>query len=432
MERWRRSVRLEPAVAGMLGLLAVACNDGSPSNSGATDGGEKTGGADGAGVGGGSDTGGAPHPDGAGATLGSKLLAKSVAAGEESTCALLPDGRVKCWGQNHGGQLGDGTGKDSNVPVLVSGVANAVAVSAGYGHGCAVLATGTIQCWGRSSLGDGSGSTSLVPVGVAGITNAVAVTCGSGELDGHDCAVLSDGTVKCWGYNVDGALGNGTVNDSEVPVVASGITNAAVVTAAEENSGALLRDGTVLQWGMFGSPNLACPFPTSSLVPVAAAGIVGAIGLATGGTHSCVLLNDGTVRCWGATRAGCLLNGICQRATPYENIDSTEALTVPGLAGAMAIAGGPDYTCVIAAGAVQCWGANNGDRFGTVTLTNSSAPVPVPGTENAAGVTVGNDHACAVLRDGTVLCWGSNSRGQLGDGTRTNSAVPVIAMDAPP
>lgn len=385
---------------------------------------------DGGGGGGGAGAGGSP---GAGATSGTKLLARSVAAGEESTCALLFDGTVKCWGQNHGGQLGDGTEKDSNVPVPVSGITSAVAVSAGRGHGCAVLADGTIQCWGSCCLGNGTCETeSLVPVSVAGITNAVAVACGNGAFCSHDCALLSDGTIKCWGYNTHGALGDGTVTDSELPVMVSGITNAVAVTVGgQSNSGALLSDGTVLQWGLFGSGNLASPFPTQSLIPVAAAGIAGATSLATGAGHSCALFADGTVRCWGGTSGGCLSNGVCQEhATPYESIDSTEALEVSGLTGATAISGGPYYTCVLVANAVQCWGEDNGDRFGTIALTNSRVPVPVPGTENAAGVSVGLNHVCAMLHDGTVLCWGSNSRGQLGNGTRTNSSVPVVVIDA--
>src|SRR5204863_1826609 len=131
--------------------------------------------------------------------------------------------------------LGDGTTNPSTTPVTVVGITNAIAVGAGYHHSCALLEDGRVQCWGDNTYGQlgngaainpntprGAASTlhSSVPVTVVGITTAVSVTASDGY---HSCAVLQDGTVKCWGDNVSGQLGNGTRNGTSTPATVVGL-----------------------------------------------------------------------------------------------------------------------------------------------------------------------------------------------------------------
>ena len=143
--------------------------------------------------------------------------AVNISSAYVHSCAVLNDGRVKCWGDNEYGKLGDGSTIDRWTPVSVSGINNAIAVATGYCHSCAMLNDGKVKCWGcnwQGELGDGSTTERHTPVSVSGITNAIAV---AGGLS-HSCALLSEGTIKCWGYNTHGQLGDNTTTGKPTPI----------------------------------------------------------------------------------------------------------------------------------------------------------------------------------------------------------------------
>src|SRR5438034_7035527 len=160
------------------------------------------------------------------------VTATAVTAAGFHTCALPGDGTVRCWGQNDLGQLGNGTvsptaDTPNPTPVTVSGITTAVAISAGGWHTCALLQDGTVRCWGDNTWGElGNGAvlvspspTSPVtptptPVTVSGITTAVAIEAGLF----HICALLRDGTLQCRGRGEEGRLGNGSAAHSSTPV----------------------------------------------------------------------------------------------------------------------------------------------------------------------------------------------------------------------
>jgi uncharacterized repeat protein (TIGR01451 family) len=312
--------------------------------------------------------------------------AGSIETGWHHTCAVLEDGSVRCWGFGDGGRLGygntDNVGDDehpSAVDTVQLGVA-ATQVGVGELHSCALLAGGSVRCWGdgaqgrlgtgnENDIGDTEHPSSVTPVNLGGSATAIAVG------HGHTCALMSSGTVRCWGFHSGGRLGYGNaddIGDNEHP---------------------------------------------SSVGPVQLGGTATAI--AAGGAHTCAILAGGAVRCWGFNGEGQLgygnTNGIGVAEHP------STAPTVDLGAPAVAITAGGNHTCaLLSTGAVRCWGwgfggrlgYGNTDNVGDDELPTAVNPVELGGT--AIAVSAGHQHTCATLTTGRVRCWGLNDRAQLG------------------
>jgi len=336
----------------------------------------------------------------------------ALTAGVTHACALLSDGRIKCWGDNSLGQLGDGTTGKPPEPVFVSEVSTATELSAGGAHTCALLAGGEIACWGANQdgqLGSGTVTNSPLPIEVDAIHHATAVAAGWA----HTCALLSDGTVRCWGNNNAGQLGNGTITSSPIPTAVANVSAARGITTGVAHACAVLEDGTVRCWGTDGfgqHPTRAFSFRSTYPVLVPDLGSVTAVS--AGRNHTCALLNDRGLKCWGS-------NIFAQLGGMSGAIASTRPISVVGVSDATAISAGGFHTCALLVDkAVKCWGANLAGQLGSTTGKGSLSfhPLAVTAIPPASAVASGGAFTCALLVNGSVACWGGNEYGQLGGG----------------
>lgn len=316
----------------------------------------------------------------------------SVAAGFNFNCAVTGGGGVKCWGRNADGELGNGLTTDSSAPVAVTGLSsNVLTLAAGNNHTCALKSDQSVWCWGHNpdgELGNASQVDSAVPVAVSGLGAGSGVRAlAAGPF--HTCALKRDGSVWCWGHNPDGELGNGVLVDASAPVAVTGLSGGSGVrsiTAGQSASCALKSDQSVWCWGYNREGELGNDSGDSSAVPVAVSGMPsgsGVIAIAASGdywggngtdhgywhngnddaagyaTAFCALKADGSVWCWGGNFDGQLGNG------SYDN--SSAPVAVAGLPAEVVSLSGGVYngtTCALTrASELWCWGFNEAGQL---------------------------------------------------------------------
>jgi alpha-tubulin suppressor-like RCC1 family protein len=352
----------------------------------------------------------------------------------------MANGELKCWGWNQWGEVGDGSFvKDIAIPNSVTGLPTALtgaeALALGNLHTCALKSNGTSYCWGANGFGQlGDGGT----ISVTASTNPVNFT-GLGPgiyakgLDlGRDfsCALMSPGSVRCWGKNTLGQLGDGTTNNSSVGVAVSGINTAISIVTGEEHACAPLSDGILWCWGANTYGQLGDGSIFNRLTPVRSySDRVSKV--VAGQFHTCALYYGGQVSCWGRDNFGQLGDG-CLNPPLDCMVDQTYPVVV-ALRNVVDIAAGNEFTCALRDnGTVWCWGRNVEGQLGDGTnLTRMEAvQVNTTATGRMVELTGGGAHACAVNTGGSIYCWGSNDYGQLGDGTTASRNVPTAVDPA--
>lgn len=340
-----------------------------------------------------------------------------VALGEAFTCARKPDFTVKCWGDDTYVQTGTGGAADGGLvlePTAVAGAEDAVQIAAGRRHACVVKKSGSVACWGYDldgQLGDGkTNGRSPEPVAVVGLDDAYMVAAGGN----FTCAVRTDATVACWGGNGSGQLGIGSIVPKATPARVLDLEGVRAVAAGEQHACALKLDGTVACWGDGQNGQLGNGSPLPSQVPVPVSVVKDAVAIAAAGRSSYALTSDGRVYCWGA-------NDVGQLGTGATNTNANATPAPAKVAASVAIWAGADHACAVMKDrSVACWGAGARGQLGDGRPRDDAsspepAPVLVSGIQSAASVGTGGDHSCAPTTNGAILCWGANDRGQLGD-----------------
>ncbi len=353
----------------------------------------------------------------------SPVVTNRLASGNNHTCAITTAGAAKCWGSNAAGQLGNGTTTSSNTPVAVTGVSSGVqSMVAGESQTCAINAAGGVVCWGSNAsgqLGDGSTTNRSEPTPVQGLSSGVSVLAAG---DNHTCAGLAAGGVKCWGWGSSGQLGNNAITTTSSPVDVSGISGQVVsLSAGYAHTCAVLSGGSVKCWGRAGSGQIGNGSTVNSRVPVDVTGATsGGTAVVGGGAHSCAVVSS-AARCWGLNLLGQIGDG--------STTNRTTSVAVANGSPVSAVAAGASHSCALfTTGGVKCWGDNASGVLGTGSTSpaSSTAPLQVSGlTSGVVEVSAGAAHTCVLTNANAVRCWGVNDYGQLGNGGTSSASSPV-------
>ncbi len=335
------------------------------------------------------------------------LAQAEVRGGFDHSLALRADGTVWAWGGNANGQLGDGSFVTRAEPVQITSLGGVTSISASQFYSMAAKSDGSVWVWGinnSNQLSDGTTITSNVPKPLNGVSGIVRVAAGGFRGIG----LSGTGQVWTWGFTYTSPL------QFTLPKPATAI-------AGGNNHGlALLNDGTVRAWGSnnVGQLGNSTAAAGGSQTPIQVSGLAGVTEIAAGVNHSLALKSDGTVWAWGDNSFGQLGDGTTtQRNTPVQ---------VTGLAGVAKVAAGPSSEhsiAVMADGSLRAWGRNDRGQLGDGTKTNRLAPTPVGGAGNVNRAAAGGYHALALRNDGSILAWGANWSGQLGNGNANGTDV---------
>jgi alpha-tubulin suppressor-like RCC1 family protein len=299
----------------------------------------------------------------------------AIDAGGSHSHALKDDGTLVGFGDNTNGRIGDGTTTPRYLPTAVSSLTAVVAVSSGEDHSLALKGDGSVLAWGNNTygqIGDSTTTARTSPTAITGVNAASAVAAG----DSFSVVLEQDGTISSWGRNNSGQLGNGGAGtDSTSPVSVSSISTATKIAAGFQHALALLADGTLRawgnnSWGQIGDGYSGSSYHRSS--PVEVAGLDDVIAIAAGSAFSMALKDDGTLWTWGSNSQGELGDG--------STTDRSAPAQVSGLSDIVQIAAGHNHALAMTSdGTVFSWGKNADAQLGDGTTTNQLSPVQISG-----------------------------------------------------
>lgn len=340
--------------------------------------------------------------------LETPLSVKNLGAGE---CAITQAGGLKCWGPNENGRLGIGNTQNSWLYITPIGMESNVKKMSG--DSCALKNDGSLYCWGTivpGEIGSNSASVLLTPALVTGLNNSVFDFEATGRIR---CAIMTNGTLKCWGNNLTGSLGTGDTVDRAIPTDVLGLVGGVKNVSVNGITCAITNLDEIYCWG----DTVINRSGIASLVPRRVLGVSEPLKqISAGGSHACALTINGSVYCWGNNINGQLGDGT--------TINKSTANLVPALNNNVKYINSlGDRSCAITFnGGVKCWG----EGLFSGIVGKSSTPINILGWENNV-VEVNLFSECALKSNGVITCLGPNVDGGLGNDPQQvfSSAIPI-------
>jgi alpha-tubulin suppressor-like RCC1 family protein len=281
----------------------------------------------------------------------------AVAAGSYHTCAVDDVSSGYCWGLNDRSQLsGVADTLPVDIPTAVSGGLTWEDIQGGDFHSCGLTTGGSIYCWGQGYQTGQPGDSTTVTEDPAVVGGGAYESLAVGAY--HTCGVKPDGRGLCWGEDVEGRLGNGTLESTNTPTEISG----------------------GFSW----------------------------IELSAGHFHTCgIEAGTGDAYCWGQGTEGQLGDG---------GIDNMEApALVANDINWMTISAGRFHTCGISTtGDGFCWGEGGFNQLGIGSTADQTSPALLVGGHHWKDITAGQWHSCGVDHDDKLYCWGRSGSVGLG------------------
>lgn len=356
----------------------------------------------------------------------------ALTGGSRHACAITDERKIYCWGQNSFSQLGTSEYKDNLNPHFVYQINDASKVVAGDLHTCAIVSNGNVKCWGNNNKGQvGDGRKDLgtrhLPVYVHSISSAKSLALGKD----HSCALLTDGSVKCWGSNSFGQLGNGNQTDSLLPVNVALEQKVIEIVSGYNHACALVSIGDIYCWGDNTNGQLGIGNKVSRSTPTLVLGISNSKNLTANFNSTCAVDVNQNGNCWGEGTDGQLGNNdSVDKTLPTKVIDKWQTNKTVGTYGPAAnvvsVQVGKSISCLLSTlETLHCWNSTTGG-------TGVSSPYYVGQTQtsgNALSVqeySVGSDYYCVLRKDNSIYCSGKNDEGQFGIGSTQSSTISSL------
>lgn len=361
-------------------------------------------------------------------TVFSGYLFYKVKLGLYHACAEGPSHAILCWGSNEQGQLGDNLLSLNKTPQLFSGTTlSNIVMSKGYispgNQICGIMTDSSLWCGGNNTygtVGDGTNTDRSRALMIDYPTSYSKVATAG---DSHSCGITSNGVLKCWGSNVYGQIGDGSITSRTTPTISDTGTNYSEISVGVGHTCGITSTGALKCWGynMYGQLGNASTGNQTSPALIDSGTTYSKISL--GSYHSCGVTSGGVLKCWGYNNYGQVGDASTTNRNSPTIIDS-------GTVYVNVFSGGGNNdgtTCAITnTGVLKCWGRNDNGQIGNGTLTTVTSPSIIDSGTTYSKISSSGVHTCGILTNGSLKCWGYNVSGQVGDNTQSNRSTPVL------